>query len=992
MSEKFFKRLIAGGVTLLLSGLFSFQISARPVSPDEARREADAFISSNPILSTRTSAALKLKPQYEGKAAGETAFYVFADNDAGAFVILGGDTRIPKVLAYSFSSGFDSDNIPPDVKWWLGQYEGEIERFLATNPSENVSTRGIVYDTTRKFIEPLIKTKWNQSEPFNQLCPEINGMKTVTGCVATAMAQAMKYYNWPPKGEGSNDDYSFAREYNWDLMLDEYNRNSYLPSQATAVATLMLACGKSVNMQYSPYASGAYAHALQYALPTYFDYSKEVRHIIRDFYSQAEWNEIIYQELLAGRPVIYGGQSSEGGHSFVCDGYSEDGFFHINWGWGGLSDGYFRLNALTPSENGIGGYEGGYNLNQTALINLKKNDGKGEMQRMMVSDGPFTYTGGTFVIGTVNGQSGVMFNALSQTMFVYAGVKILNEKGELVRYVEDPEGAELPAYYGFGGFILDIPELPDGTYHLYPVFRTEDSDWMPILIPYGMQQYVGLTVSDGNQNFFNPGVPESMKTALVASDVIVSENPSVDCPVSFRCYINNVGGADFLDNVNLKIADSAGDSVLEFMQSASIPAASSDIFVATTTMDIPEGDYTVTLFDNDNNIISEPVKFHLGTTLKPSSSSSNLSVEITGPAFVQSTASVLSLYISNHSSQTQPLQLNVRLLSPDGENVLHTLKYNAMQVPAHYRGPLSLRGLSTVNTFGNWLLDIVDDSGAKIASPFPVTVVGTPFEVDDVAYAMTGLEDALISAPLAGQYTATVKPENAEYFYVVRGIDGNAMTFATTLKELILPETVTRIGAATLYCASQLETITLESATPGEVSSLALPENRFSEVVLKVPAEAANIYKRTPGWSKFNIPGWSLNIDNEVSVLSGLDKNENGEIFEPYYVRSGSPLIFTVQLPPETVAEVSLTYPSGQTEKVYSSDGKISLPAITKGVGQASVKAVSAESVDTLPADYTDAPLYDIDGRLIREKMSATELSSLERGLYVYGGKVIIVR
>ena len=144
--------------------------------------------------------------------------------------------------------------------------------------------------------------------------------------------------------------------------------------------------------------------------------------------------------------------------------------------------------------------------------------------------------------------------------------------------------------------------------------------------------------------------------------------------------------------------------------------------------------------------------------------------------------------------------------------------------------------------------------------------------------------------------------------------------------------------------------------------------------------------------SKFNIPGWSLNIDNEVSVLSGLDKNENGEIFEPYYVRSGSPLIFTVQLPPETVAEVSLTYPSGQTEKVYSSDGKISLPAITKGVGQASVKAVSAESVDTLPADYTDAPLYDIDGRLIREKMSATELSSLERGLYVYGGKVIIVR
>lgn len=966
---------------------------ASPVSPEDAKTEAISFFKNRSELSaTRTTNPLTLECAYREGTDEAPYFYIYSDKEANCFAIVSGDTRLPGILGYSLTSPFDAQNMPCNVKWWLSEYSAQIQSFLKNDPEEKPATRAIIYDTSRKPVAPMLTTTWNQTAPYNNLCPQVNGSRSVTGCIATSMAQTMKYYNWPPEGTGSRNDYSFERTYDWTKMLNEYPKNGYKPAEADAVATLMLSCGKSVDMVYSPYASGAYSYKIQYALPTYFDYSKEVRHLIRDFYNQAEWNEIIYREMEAGRPVIYGGQSSEGGHSFVCDGYSEDGYFHINWGWGGLSDGYFLLNALTPDENGVGGYEGGYNLNQTALINIKKNEGEGEMQKLMICTGAFVYMGNIFMVQGDSGMSsGIMYNALEDSMFVYAGVKVIGENGNLVGYVTDPDGALLEAYHGFGGFQLNFPKMEDGIYHLYPVFKTEDSDWMPILVPYGLQQYVLLSVEDGKMKFSNPGVPESMKTKLIASDIHVSPFASKDCQATFRCFISNIGGSDYVGDVIIKILDSNNDPAIEFTQPVSLPAQTSTSFVSQTLMDIQEGEYTVELYDSEKNLITEPSKMVLGNTIKPVTQSGNVRFDITGPGFVQGSCGGISLNVRNLSSSYEQVELIVRLLTSDGSKVLTENKFNRLMIPGNYRGPYNLNVMLT-SSVGDWLVDLTDGEGNPLCSPFPMTVVGPVFEVNEVCYSMVDNENAFVAAPYMGKYTGTVSPVSDETFYTVTGIEGNAFTLSPTVTEVVLPETVNNIPAASFYGTKNLEMITMNAPVPGKVSSWAMPEEKFSEVILNVPMESANIYKRTQGWAGFNIPGWKLSIQNTLSVISGLLRNDAGEIYNPYYIKSGKTLDFEVQVPEKCIIRITLTTPDGKVEKINSVDGKISLPSLRKGVGQAIIEVIKEQSAVELLADAEVlSPVYDLNGLCVKDKCSQAELLTLSPGLYIWNNQLIVV-
>lgn len=187
----------------------------------------------------------------------------------------------------------------------------------------------------------------------------------MTGCVATAMAQVINYHKYPEKGIGSNSyttttsglsvSFNFgATTFDWDNMADIYSLSS-TAEQKTAVATLMKACGVSVNMDYGTGASGAMSAFVPAALVNYFGYDKATAYRERIWFSGQEWEDLVYNELATVGPVYYGGTTARNeGHAFVCDGYRADGFFHINWGWGGQSNGYFRLSALDPSSHGIG--------------------------------------------------------------------------------------------------------------------------------------------------------------------------------------------------------------------------------------------------------------------------------------------------------------------------------------------------------------------------------------------------------------------------------------------------------------------------------------------------------------------------------------------------------------------------------------------------------------------------------------------------------------
>lgn len=233
-------------------------------------------------------------------------------------------------------------------------------------------------------IAPMLGgIRWNQGDPYNALCPVITstGKRTMTGCVATAMAQVMMYYNYPASGQGATSYTSETHKFqlssdfskvafDWANLTGTYSSTS-TAIQKNAVATLMYNCGVAVNMNYD-LSSGAQTKAMAEAMRKYFKYDQNLELYSRNYYTRDEWSNLLKSELNAGRPLLYAGYSRDGGHQFVCDGYDANGFFHFNWGWGGSSDGYFQISALDPSEQGIGGSSGGYNGGQSIVVGLQK--------------------------------------------------------------------------------------------------------------------------------------------------------------------------------------------------------------------------------------------------------------------------------------------------------------------------------------------------------------------------------------------------------------------------------------------------------------------------------------------------------------------------------------------------------------------------------------------------------------------------------------------
>lgn len=316
-------------------------------------------------------------------------YFVFNVGNNEGFVIASADDQVPAILGYSSRGTVLIEAMPANLKAWLDSYDKQISY---------IQEQGIKGSTpitsTHAAISPLMTTTWDQDDPYNQSCPDFFTYgKSVTGCVATAMAQIMYYHRnrsvsqisatipaytcrskW--NSEAGAQQISVAAVpagsvIDWNNMLTNYT-GSETATQKKAVADLMFYCGASVSMNYANGengGSGAYSEDVPEALKTYFGYSDNTQLVSRDNYTNDSWDNLIYNELSNHRPVFYSGvTSSGGGHAFVCDGYDSDGYYHINWGWGGYCDTYFLLSDLTPQDQGTGGSSGGYNSSQQAMI------------------------------------------------------------------------------------------------------------------------------------------------------------------------------------------------------------------------------------------------------------------------------------------------------------------------------------------------------------------------------------------------------------------------------------------------------------------------------------------------------------------------------------------------------------------------------------------------------------------------------------------------
>jgi Peptidase C10 family. len=383
--------------------ILNISIYAKSRSSAEALSIANSFYQSSittKSISTKSSTdnvgltlAYSCTDGIATRSSNENAYYyIFNRGDNNGFIIISGDDRAKSVLGYSDSGSFSATVIPENFKNWMSSYQKELKALAAisedatsTMQSSSVlsaTTKAISFSTS---ISPLLGTiAWNQLSPYNILCPKIGASRAPTGCVATAMAQIMKYYQWPVQGAGSKKykpasmidslyvDFS-KTAYNWPNMKNAYRGNS-TAIQDTAVATLMYHCGVSVDMDYTVYSSAAYSNYIPAALNQYFGYDSNIQIYSRDFYTEAEWLQMIKTELNASRPILYGGSStSEGGHQFICDGYDTNNLFHFNWGWGGYYDGYFELSSLNYETPGIGGsVTDGFTVWQDMVTGIQK--------------------------------------------------------------------------------------------------------------------------------------------------------------------------------------------------------------------------------------------------------------------------------------------------------------------------------------------------------------------------------------------------------------------------------------------------------------------------------------------------------------------------------------------------------------------------------------------------------------------------------------------
>ena len=392
-------------LTLILMMAFCYSMIGGPIDETTAKQLAQNFWKENNTMAVKNGKVFKkqmeearfvnVAPQH-----GYSDFFIFNNTSGKGFVIMAADDRVTPILGYSYENNFDDGELPPNLKAWLDDYALQIEeaanmKLNATaeirNDWECLRLGKMLPIKSEKAVDPLVQTRWSQSPYYNALCPYDSnaGARAVTGCVATAMAQVMKYWSYPEHGYG-NHSYVPSSHPEYGTLWADFSATTYqwsdMPNSVTttnnAVATLMYHCGVSVEMMYGTVVSpdtGSAAYIINYgnsnpcaelALKTYFDYKSTMRGVKKNDYTDSQWIDLLKNELDNARPMMYGGFGNSGGHAFVCDGYDNSNRFHYNWGWGGSYDGYFYLSNLNPSSHN-------YSQNQQALIGIEPNQNNG---------------------------------------------------------------------------------------------------------------------------------------------------------------------------------------------------------------------------------------------------------------------------------------------------------------------------------------------------------------------------------------------------------------------------------------------------------------------------------------------------------------------------------------------------------------------------------------------------------------------------------------
>ena len=494
------------------------KIIASPQSPDSGRRRASS-----------------------AEEEGVPYYYIFNTEEGDGYVIVSGDDRIEPVLGYVEHGSFDPDNIPDNMRYMLETYTEEIKYVVEADiqpASSLLARRSKVARATKHSVAEILTTRWNQGLPYNLTIPKYyteNGSEArpATGCIATAWAQVINFHKYPEKikvlipsysktytlSDGTKKTVTYPAipkntPIDWENMCDTYScsESHAHTAQDTAVANLMRYCGYAVKMSYGASSSASWKYG---DVVKYFGFDDSAQRIVRDNYSIDDWEDVLYNEIEQGYPIAFSALKIGGGHAFVLDGFDGDGLFHVNWGWGGGSNGWFRVGILNR-----------WNRNQVAIINLRRPDNvRAEpTASLTVSD---VAINGTAV-------SGVWKNETGSTGTFNTGIVRLNDDGTLspVGTTKNITGMADDASQSMT-FLLS-KKLPEGTYRLSPASKlTTGKVWRA---QYNMQNEYIEAVVDADSipalRIISPVQNISIDTITIPTLRIVGEEQKV--LVTFR--------------------------------------------------------------------------------------------------------------------------------------------------------------------------------------------------------------------------------------------------------------------------------------------------------------------------------------------------------------------------------------------------------------------------------------------------------------------------
>ncbi len=677
-----------------LSAATAMSISARTLSAEEALSRAASSSTARHNAPAMTAPKLVAEGEYKGVP----SYYIFS-SDKAAMILSASSLQVP-VIGYLDHPVTAETPIPAQLQWWLNKFGKSAVKAEAANPASffiggsNFSPINVygmklnmpgklqtpTVSANRKDVPALLKTQWSQEAPYSNDCPS----GTVTGCVATSTSQVMNYFQYPECGTGTvSVTYNkrtlslnlSKQNFDWANMLDTYpNASSGTAEQKAAVAYLMKAVGYSVDMSYGE-VSGAISQKISPALVQNFKYDPALDSYTRVHYTDDQWTDMLYTELAAGRPVIYGGSGEGGGHSFVCDGYqASNGYFHFNWGWNGYYDGFFSINDLKPEGQGTGGNGTDFNSDQDAIMGIQK-----PVAGHKRPSGWIAIHGGVLQ-GAASGRTltfsvsndGNFFNLSGVNATFDVGYQLKSAAGQVNTYTI-LENTYLAVGSGWSKMQAALPSsVANGTYEVTMVYRAEGmTSWEPMKLPLEWPVTTTMTVDGNTVTFENPTAPDvpGNKDNWTYADAKTTTGFAAGQEFDLTITITNNGTEQETRQLGAVIINDNSEilsSVDNIFQTITLAAGASGTytFKGVIDSDVVAGQYYIILMDSDyNGYIA--YKVNVESDVKPST------VEVTGLTVTPATLNIGEDFVATlkakNPGETETIPVDVFLCVEDGE-------------------------------------------------------------------------------------------------------------------------------------------------------------------------------------------------------------------------------------------------------------------------------------------------------------------------------------